>query len=61
MRSVCVEYFPGPSENQMPPYIAQDDLFGILEVELSPNNLIRISLLMWWNMEVQYTSNYSLG
>ena len=29
-------------------------------MELDYANLIRISLLMQWNIEVQYTSNYSL-
>ena len=30
-------------------------------MELGHTNLIRNSLLMQWNMEVQHTSNYSLG
>ena len=30
-------------------------------MELDYADLIRNSLHMWWNMEVQDTSNYSLG
>ena len=41
MEPVCREYTPGPSENQIPPYLGQDDLFKILELELSHTNLIR--------------------
>ena len=52
---------PGPPENQKQPKVGQDDLFGAVEVESSHADLIRIFLLMQWNMEVQYTSNYSLG
>ena len=40
--------------------MGQYDLFGAVEVELGHADLIRIFSLMWWNMEVQPTSNYSL-
>ena len=61
MEPVCVRYIPGPPENQIPPEVGQDDLFGTLEVEIGHTDLIRNFLLMQWNMEVQLTSNYSLG
>ena len=61
MELACIEYIPGPPENQMPPEVGQDDLFGALEVELGHANLIRISSLMQWYMEVEYTSNYFFG
>ena len=60
MGPACVGYTPGPPDHQIPPYVGQDDLFGALEVELGHNDLIRNFLLMWWNLEVQPTSNYSL-
>ena len=47
MRPVCVGYIPGPPENQIPPQVGQDDLFGALEVELDHTDHIRISSLMW--------------
>ena len=55
MEPVCVGYTPGPQENQNPPQVGQDDLFGALEVKLDYINLIRNFLLMQWNMEVQPT------
>ena len=61
MGPVCVGYTPGPPENQIPPYIGHDDLFRALKVELGHTYLIRNFSLMQWNMEVQPTSNYSLG
>ena len=61
MRSACVEYICIPTENQMPPQFGQNDLFQVLEVKLGHTDLIRISSLMWWNMEIKYTSNYSVG
>ena len=57
----CVRYTPGPTENQIPPWVGQNDPFGALEVELGHANLIRNFLLMQWNLEVQPTSNYSLA
>ena len=60
MGPACVRYIPGPPEDQIPPYVGQDDLFGALEVELGHADLIRNSSHMWWNMEVLDTSNYSL-
>ena len=39
----------------------QDDLIIALEVTLGHGDLIRNILSMQWNMEVQPTSNYSLG
>ena len=56
----CVGYIPGPPENQIPPEVGQDDLFGALEVELGHTDLIRNFSFMQWNLEVQPTSNYSL-
>ena len=56
MGPACVGYTPGPPENQIPPYVGQDGLFGVL----GHIDLIRNILPMWWNMEVQPTSNYSL-
>ena len=41
--------------------MGQDDIFGALEVELGHIDLIRNISLMQWNLEVQPTSNYSLG
>ena len=41
--------------------MGQDGLFRALDVELDYIDLIRNILLMHWNMEVQPTSNYSLG
>ena len=41
--------------------MGQDDLFGALEVKFGHSDLIRNILPMQWNMEVQPTSNYSLG
>ena len=32
MEPVYVGYTPGPPENQIPPYIGQNDLFGALKV-----------------------------
>ena len=61
MGPACVGYIPGPPENQVPPQVGQDDLYGALEVELGHTDLIRIFSLMQWNMVVQYTSKYSLG
>ena len=61
IRPVCVGYTPGHPENQIPPYVGQDDLFGALELELGHVDLIRNFSLMQWNLEVQLTSNYSLG
>ena len=61
MRPACVEYTPGSQENQIPPYIGQGDLIGALEAELGYIDLIRNFLLIWWNLEIQPTSNYSLG
>ena len=57
---MCVWYIPESTENQIPPYVGQDNLFGDFKVELDHANLIRISLLMWWKKEVKYTSNYFL-
>ena len=61
MGPACVGYMPELPENRIPPQVGQDDQFGALEVELGHTDLIRKSLLMLWNMEVQHTSNYSLG
>ena len=61
MGPACVGYIPGPPENQIPPYVGQDDLFGALEVKLGHIDLIRNIWPMQWNMEVQPTSNYFLG
>ena len=61
MGPACVGYTPGPPENQIPPKVGQDDLFGALEVKLGHVDLIRNISPMQWNMEVQLTSNYSLG
>ena len=61
MGPAYVVYIPRPPENQMPPEVGQDDLFGALEMELGHADLIRISSLIWWYVEVQYMSNYSLG
>ena len=61
MGPACVGYIPGPLKNHMPPYVGQDDLFEALEAALGHADLIRNSSLMQWNMEVQDTSNYSLG
>ena len=61
MRPACVGYIPGPPKNQIPHYIGQGDLFGALEAELGNTDLIRNFPLMQWNLEVQPTSNYSLG
>ena len=61
MEPAYVGYIPGPPENQIPPEVGQDDLFGAMEVELDHIDLIRNSSCMQWNMEVQDTSNYSLG
>ena len=61
MGPACAAFIPGPPENQMPPKVGQDDLFEASEVELDHTDLIRISSLMQWSMEVQCTSNYSLG
>ena len=61
MGPACVGYTPGPPENQIPPYIGQDDLFGALEAKLGHIDLIRNISPMQWDMEVQPTSNYSLG
>ena len=61
MEPACVGYTPGPPENQIPPEIGPDDLFGALEADLGHIDLIRNFLLMQWNLEVQPTSNYSLG
>ena len=41
--------------------MGQDDLFGALKMKLDHADLIRNILLMQWNLEVQPTSNYSLG
>ena len=46
MGPACVAYISGLPENQIPPYIGQDDLFGPLEAELSHIDLIRNFLLM---------------
>ena len=51
---------PESPENQIPPYVGQDNLFGALEMKLSHIDLIRNISPMQWNMEVQPTSNYSL-
>ena len=56
----CIESISGPQENQILPSVGHDDLFRALEVELNYADLIRNSLLMQWNMEVQDTSNYFL-
>ena len=48
-------------ENQIPSKEGQDDLYGLLEVELGHTYLIRNSSLMHQNMEVLNTSNYFLG
>ena len=56
-----VGYTPGHPENQIPPSVGQHDLFGALEVKIGHTDLIRNISPMWWNMEVQLTSNYSLG
>ena len=61
MKTACVGYISIHPENQMPPQVGQDDLLRALEVELGHINPIRISLIMQWNMEVQYTSNYFLA
>ena len=50
MGPACVGYTPGPPENQIPPYVGQDDLFGALEVKLGNVDLIRNILPMQWNM-----------
>ena len=41
--------------------MGQDDLFVALEAKLGYIDLIRNVSPMQWNMEVQPTSNYSLG
>ena len=41
--------------------MGQDDLFGALEEKLGHSDLIKNILSMQWNIEVQPTSNYSLG
>ena len=33
MGPACVGYTPGPPENQIPPKVGQNDLFGVLEVK----------------------------
>ena len=60
MKTVGVGYISGPSENQILPYVGQDNLFGALEVKLDYINLIRNISPMWQNMEVHPTSMYSL-
>ena len=61
MGSACGGYIPGPPRNQIPPLVGQDDIFGALQVELGPVDLIRNISPMWWNRKVQLTSKYSLG
>ena len=61
MGPACIGYTPGPPENQIPPEVGQDDLFGALEAKLGHIDLIRNISPMQWNMEVQPTSDYSLG
>ena len=60
MGPVDVGCTPKPPENQIPPYVGQDDLIGALEVKLGHIDLIRNISHMQWNMEVQPTSNCSL-
>ena len=52
IRPACVGYTPGPPENQSPPQVGQDDLFGALEAELGHIDLIRNFSLVSWNLEV---------
>ena len=61
MGPAFVGYTPGPPENQIPPLVGQGDLFGALEVKLGHLDLIRNISPIQWNIEVQPTSNYSLG
>ena len=61
MGPACVGYTPGPPENQIPPKVGQDNLFGALEVKLGHINLIRNILSMQWNMEVQTYIKLFLG
>ena len=61
MGPACVGYTPGPLENQIPPQVVQGDLFGALEVKLDHFDLINNFSLIQWNLEIQPTSNYSLG
>ena len=46
MGSACIGSTPGSPENQIPPYVGQDDLFGALEAELGHADLVRNFLLM---------------
>ena len=41
MGPACVGYTPGPTENQIPLSVGQDDLFGALEAKLDHTNIIR--------------------
>ena len=61
MGPVCVGYTPGPPRELNATLSGHDDLFGALEVKLGHSDLIRNILPMQWNLEVQPTSNYSLG
>ena len=61
MGPTCIGYTSGPPENQISPQVGQDDLFGVLDVELGHADLIRNFLLIQWNIKVQPTSHYSLG
>ena len=46
MGPVCIGYISEPPENQTPPLVGPEDLFGAVEVELGYTNLIRISSLI---------------
>ena len=60
MKPACIRYIPGPLENQILPYVDQDDLCEALEVEWGNSDLIRNFSLIQWDLEVQPTSNYFL-
>ena len=61
MGPAYVGYTPASTENQILSEVGQDDLFGAFEAKSNYIDLIRNISPMWWNMEVQPTSSYSLG
>ena len=58
--SVC-RIYPWTSRESDATLSGQYDLFGTLEAKLGHINLIKNISLMWWNLQVQPTSNYSLA